>query len=92
LHGLAQGDFDLALRGLLGEAAPLSAPSIARLKTSWQAEYETWKHQGGECDGGRALRLRRMPMSPVLPRQRSGLTQKWFDRGRRPHRLGRKIP
>src|SRR6266478_3067165 len=32
LHGLAQGDFDLALRGLLGEAAPLSAPSIARLK------------------------------------------------------------
>ena len=25
LHGLAQGDFDLALRGLLGEEAPLSA-------------------------------------------------------------------
>jgi putative transposase len=23
LHGLAQGDFDLALRGLLGEGAPL---------------------------------------------------------------------
>ncbi len=43
LHGLAQGDFDLALRGLLGEAAPLSASSIARLKASWQAEYETWK-------------------------------------------------
>jgi putative transposase len=43
LHGLAQGDFDLALRGLLGEAAPLSAASIARLKASWQAEYETWK-------------------------------------------------
>jgi len=32
LHGLAQGDFDLALRGLLGDGAPLSAPSIARLK------------------------------------------------------------
>src|SRR6266436_1277859 len=45
LHGLAQGDFDLALRGLLGEAAPLSAPSIARLKASWQAEYETWKRR-----------------------------------------------
>ena len=29
LHGLAQGDFDLALRGLLGDGAPLSAPSIA---------------------------------------------------------------
>jgi transposase-like protein len=45
LHGLAQGDFDLALRGLLGAAAPLSAPSIARLKASWQAEYETWKRR-----------------------------------------------
>ena len=43
LHGLAQGDFDLALRGLLGEGAPLSAPSIARLKAGWQAEYEFWK-------------------------------------------------
>ena len=45
LHGLAQGDFELALRGLLGEAAPLSAPSIARLKAGWQAEYDTWKRR-----------------------------------------------
>src|SRR5712692_8071448 len=45
LHGLAQGDFDLALRGLLGAAAPLSATSIARLKASWQAEYQSWKHR-----------------------------------------------
>src|SRR5918997_2560046 len=30
LHGLASGDFDLALRGLLGEGAPLSASSIDR--------------------------------------------------------------
>jgi transposase-like protein len=45
LHGLAAGDFDLALRGLLGEAAPLSASSIARLKEGWQAEYETWKRR-----------------------------------------------
>jgi putative transposase len=45
LHGLAQGDFDLALRGLLGEAAPLSAPSIARLKAGCQAEYEMWKRR-----------------------------------------------
>jgi putative transposase len=45
LHGLAQGDFDLALRGLLGEAAPLSAPSIARLKAGGQAEYETWRRR-----------------------------------------------
>ena len=43
LHGLAEGDFDLALRGLLGDGAPLSASSIARLKTSWQAEYEEWR-------------------------------------------------
>jgi putative transposase len=43
LHGLAEGDFDLALRGLLGEDAPLSASSVARLKTSWQAEYDDWK-------------------------------------------------
>ena len=25
LHGLSQGDFELALRGLLGEGAPLSS-------------------------------------------------------------------
>jgi putative transposase len=42
LHGLAEGDFDLALRGLLGNGAPLSASSIARLKASWQAEYDEW--------------------------------------------------
>lgn len=45
LHGLAQGDFDLALRGLLGAAAPLSATSIARLKAGWHAEYERWKRR-----------------------------------------------
>ena len=32
-----------ALRGLLGEGAPLSAASLARLKGAWQAEYEAWK-------------------------------------------------
>jgi putative transposase len=42
LHGLAEGDFDLALRGLLGEAAPLSASSVARLKAVWESEYEAW--------------------------------------------------
>jgi len=42
LHGLAEGDFDLALRGLLGEHAPLSASTIARLKEKWHAEYESW--------------------------------------------------
>jgi transposase-like protein len=43
LHGLALGDFELALRGLLGDAAPLSPSSLARLKGHWQVEYETWK-------------------------------------------------
>ena len=42
LHGLAQGDFELALRGLLGEGAPLSASSIGRLREKWVAEYEAW--------------------------------------------------
>ena len=42
LHGLALGDFDLALRGLLGEGAPLSESSVARLKAKWQAEFEQW--------------------------------------------------
>jgi len=43
LHGLALGDFDLALRGLLGEEAPVSASTVARLKEGWQAEWEGWK-------------------------------------------------
>lgn len=45
LHGLAQGDFELALRGLLGDGAPLSASSIERLRAKWQLEYEAWKSQ-----------------------------------------------
>ena len=43
LHGLALGDFDLALRGLLGEAAPVSASTVARLKDGWQDEWNEWK-------------------------------------------------
>jgi putative transposase len=45
LHGLALGDFELALRGLLGDGAPLSPASLLRLKTQWQGEYETWKQR-----------------------------------------------
>jgi putative transposase len=48
LHGLASGDFEKAMRGLLGDAAPLSASSIARLKEGWQGEYETWKERSLE--------------------------------------------
>ncbi len=43
LHGLSSGDFELALRGLLGKGAPLSASSIQRLKAKWQLEYEQWQ-------------------------------------------------
>jgi putative transposase len=45
LHGLSLGDFELALRGLLGDAAPLSASSIARLKTEWQHQYSEWNRR-----------------------------------------------
>jgi transposase-like protein len=45
LHGLALGAFELALRGLLGEGAPLSAASLARLKAKWQLEYDAWKQR-----------------------------------------------
>jgi len=45
LHGLSLGDFELALRGLLGDGAPLSPASLLRLKTQWQLEYETWKQR-----------------------------------------------
>jgi len=45
LHGLALGDFDLALRGLLGEDAPISASTVARLKGKWQAEWQMWKRR-----------------------------------------------
>jgi len=42
LHGLATGDFELALRGLLGDAAPLSASSVQRLTAEWQHDYAAW--------------------------------------------------
>jgi transposase-like protein len=45
LHGLAQGDFELALRGLLGDGAPLSPSSIERLRGKWVAEYEAWRRR-----------------------------------------------
>ena len=43
LHGLESGDFELALRGLLGAGAPLSASSLQRLKEKWEGEYGEWK-------------------------------------------------
>src|SRR5438874_434582 len=43
LHGLALGDFELAVRGLLGDAAPLSPSSIERLRSRWQKEFDEWR-------------------------------------------------
>ncbi len=48
LHGLAEGDFDLALRGLLGEDAPLSKPTIRRLKATWAEEFKAWNRRSLE--------------------------------------------
>ena len=45
LHGLALGDFDLALRGLLGDAAPLAPASLVRLKAQGQLAYEAWQRR-----------------------------------------------
>ena len=45
LHGLATGDFEQAMRGLLGAGAPLSRASIQRLKSTWQLEYDEWSQQ-----------------------------------------------
>ena len=43
LHGLSEGDFDLALRGLLGDDAPLSASTVSRLKERRNAELAEWR-------------------------------------------------
>jgi len=48
LHGLSTGDFELALRGLLGDGAPLSASSIARLKAKWTEELALWNQRSLE--------------------------------------------
>ena len=45
LHGLASGDFELALRGLLGEEAALSPHSMLRLSERWQGEYARWNER-----------------------------------------------
>ena len=43
LHGLSEGDFDLVVCGLLGEEAPVSASTVARLKDKWNAELAEWR-------------------------------------------------
>ena len=43
VQGLATGDFEPALRGLLGESANLSPSTVVRLKGHWESEYEAWR-------------------------------------------------
>jgi len=44
LKGVSTGDFSEALAALVGKDAPgLSAPTVSRLKTVWQQEYQQWQ-------------------------------------------------
>lgn len=45
VQGLAHGDFEPALRGLLGEQASLSPSTVVRLKAEWESEYERWRQR-----------------------------------------------
>jgi putative transposase len=45
LHGLSLGDFERALRGLLGDGAPLSKSSLDRLRGKWKLEYDEWRQR-----------------------------------------------
>ncbi len=43
LEGLSSGDFEPAMRELMGDAATLSASTIVRLKAEWAVEYESFR-------------------------------------------------
>ncbi len=43
--GIAQGDLELALQGLLGDVEPLSAASVERLCARWRAAHRDWNRQ-----------------------------------------------
>jgi transposase-like protein len=44
LKGVSTGDFSEALAALLGPNAPgLSATTVTRLKSTWEADYEAWR-------------------------------------------------
>jgi transposase-like protein len=45
VQGLATGDIEPALRGLLGERAGLSPSTVVRLKGQWESEYEAWRRR-----------------------------------------------
>lgn len=41
-HGLAEGDFEPAVWGLLGEEAPLSKATMHRFRDGWTQDFEAW--------------------------------------------------
>lgn len=44
LKGVSTGDFSEALSAIVGKDAPgLSAPTVSRLKTVWQQEFQQWQ-------------------------------------------------
>jgi len=45
LKGISTGEMDNALRGLLGEAASLSASTVSRLKSKWIHELQSWQQR-----------------------------------------------
>ena len=47
----------------------------------WKPEHDPRSHNGIVVPFLRRPRLRRMHMPPLLTRQRSGLREKWGDRG-----------
>ncbi|MBP7764094.1 MAG: IS256 family transposase [Syntrophaceae bacterium] len=52
LKGVSTGDFNEALAALVGKDAPgLSAPTVSRLKTIWQQEFQQWQKRRleGKC-------------------------------------------
>ena len=49
LKGISTGDFSEALAALVGKDAPgLSAPTVGRLKTVWQQDYQQWQKRNLE--------------------------------------------
>ena len=42
---MAEGGFELALRGLLGDGAPLSKSTVRRLRETWVAEHARWERR-----------------------------------------------
>ena len=53
LHGLARGEFELALRGLSGEGAPWSPSAIGRLRAKSTLEYCDVTHAAARPARGR---------------------------------------